>query len=280
MEVIMHARRFWIIPLLILLSCGGETMKSESVRLPSLNDITEETWAKLAEKRIFFGHQSVGDNIIKGINRIKSTREAVKLNIVEIGDAKSFNQPGLAHASVGKNDDPESKILAFRDYMKNGIGEKADMAFFKFCFWDIRNMTDIRGIFEEYKTTLAELKSQYPKTVFIHATVPLMVHPDGVKNKIRRVLGRRIEQDMDNVRRNELNDLILNEYLGKDPILDIAQAESVLPGGARTFFVQNGKKYYFLASEYTRDGGHLNEEGQERVAEQFLITLAKIAEKL
>jgi hypothetical protein len=84
MEVIMHARRFWFIPLLILLSCGGQTMKSESVRLPSLNDITEENWAKLAEKRIFFGHQSVGDNIIKGINRIKSTREAGACDI-EVG---------------------------------------------------------------------------------------------------------------------------------------------------------------------------------------------------
>ena len=40
-----------------------------------------------------------------------------------------------------------------------------------------------------------------------------------------------------------------------------------------SFFTVTGKTYYSLISEYTRDGGHLNERGRKIVAEQLLIFL-------
>ena len=36
------------------------------------------------------------------------------------------------------------------------------------------------------------------------------------------------------------------------------------------------KIYYSMAPEYTTDGGHLNETGRKRVAEQLLIFLANL----
>ena len=40
------------------------------IMLQSIDDVPQEYWAKLAEKRIFFGHMSVGYNMINGIEDI------------------------------------------------------------------------------------------------------------------------------------------------------------------------------------------------------------------
>ena len=85
-----------------------------------------------------------------------------------------------------------------------------------------------------------------------------------------------MESDEDNIKRNELNNMILQEYKGKEPVFDIALAEATLPNGKYVYFSRNGKSYYYLAEEYTKDGGHLNEAGRLHVAEQFLLTLADV----
>ncbi len=38
--------------------------------LPSIKGVPAETWQKLSQKKIYFGHQSVGNNIIDGIKDI------------------------------------------------------------------------------------------------------------------------------------------------------------------------------------------------------------------
>jgi lysophospholipase L1-like esterase len=72
--------------------------------------------------------------------------------------------------------------------------------------------------------------------------------------------------------------MIINQYRDKEPIFDIAAVESTSPGGTRKSFNQNGKNYYVLADDYSRDGGHLNDLGKKVVAEQFLIFLARLSE--
>jgi len=262
-----------------LTGCEGGKVMYERGELQSMSKIAEPAWQKLSQKKIYFGHQSVGYNIIDGISKIMQSNRSIKLNIVKTTDPAAFDQPIFAHSDVGKNDDTDSKIGAFGEYIQKGIGDKADIAFFKFCYWDIRRETDIKTVFSHYKAKLSELKAQYPKTKFIHFTVPLMSYQDGIKDKIKRALNMEIGPDVDNIRRNELNEMILKEYSGKDPIFDIAKIESTLPDGTRTSFSKDGKIYYYLASEYTHDGGHLNDAGMKIVAEQFLINLARIAEK-
>jgi hypothetical protein len=259
-----------------LAGCGGTTMKSETFILPSLRDVPETAWQQLSQKRIYFGHQSLGGNIIGGIRKLMMSHPTIKLNIVETEDPGAFAQPVFAHSSIGKNSYPESKVIAFRDLMQSGIGDKADIAFFKFCFWDIRQRTDIQGLFEKYTQTLSALKTAYPKTTFIHVTIPLMSFPNGLKAKIKRALNKPIEWDVDNIKRNDLNHLILKEYGGKEPVFDIAMVESTVPDNTRIAFAGNGENYYVLASEYTYDGGHLNDEGSRRVAEQLLIMLTRM----
>jgi hypothetical protein len=59
-------------------------------------------------------------------------------------------------------------------------------------------------------------------------------------------------------------------------IIDIAKIESTYPDGSRCSFTMDGKTYYSMVPEYTSDGGHLNETGRKKVAEQFLILPANL----
>jgi hypothetical protein len=261
-----------------LSGCKESKVIYEKGELQSMNTVPETAWKELSQKKIFFGHQSVGDNIIDGINIVMQSNSSITLNILKTNDYQSFNRPVFAHSSIGRNDDTDSKINAFNDYIRKGIGNKADIAFFKFCFWDIRNGTDVKTVFDHYKAKLAELKSLYPKTRFIHFTVPLMSYQNGIIDKMKRAFDMTIESDLDNIRRNELNEMIRKEYGGKEPVFDISMVESTLRDGQRTAFIKDGRTYYYLASEYTNDGGHLNDNGKRIVAEQLLIFLARLAE--
>jgi hypothetical protein len=52
--------------------------------------------------------------------------------------------------------------------------------------------------------------------------------------------------------------------------------ESTYPDGRRETCAHKGKTCYSLVPEYTYDGGHLNETGRKKAAEQLLILLAKL----
>lgn len=262
----------------ILMGCEKSTVEAETIQMPSMKEVSQSAWQKLSTQKIYFGHQSVGGNILDGVNRILSKEPGLKLNIVETNDPAKFSGPIWAHSDIGENGDPASKISGFKANLQKGIGEKADIAFFKFCFWDIRSHTDVEKIFNDYKQAISEVKKAYPQLKIVHFTVPLVSHPNGIYPKIRRMLGLRVGFDQDNIKRNELNKLIRNEYAGREPIVDIALYESTLPGGQRAVFVNGGQQYDYLAAANTDDGGHLNLEARLRAAEQTLITLARVVE--
>jgi hypothetical protein len=190
-----------------------------------------------------------------------------------------FSQSVWAHSQVGENGDPSSKIEAFKANIRNGIGNRADIVALKFCFWDIRSFTDVGKVFDDYRQAVSELKREYPRLVFVHFTVPLMSYPTGLGAKVRRVLGMPVGFDQDNIKRNELNGLVLNEYGGKEPVVDVALSESRLPSGERTFFMKGGQPIYYLAAAYTDDGGHLNEASRQLVAAQILNALAHASDQ-
>ena len=71
--------------------------EADKTTFSSISDVPKTYWAKLAETKIFFGHQSVGYNIIEGIRGIAAEYDYIKLNIVETKNSPSdFN---LANAA-------------------------------------------------------------------------------------------------------------------------------------------------------------------------------------
>jgi len=250
---------------------------TNKVTLPSIDDVPRESWAKLAGKRIFFGHQSVGYNIVDGITDILKERAYIKLNIVEARGPAGFDKPVLAHAQVGRNTDPVSKIESFREVMDAGVGDKVDIAFFKFCYVDIMRDSDPGKIFDSYSSAIEEFKSRYPRTKFLHVTVPIRSVPKGVKKNLKQsvklLIGKPGVLD-DNMMRERYNKFLSDAYGSTEPFFDLALAESVNPDGFRCYAAKGAEKVHVMAPEYTDDGGHLNSRGRKKVAEQLLIILA------
>jgi hypothetical protein len=259
---------------LAIINCSGGTMEpTTKITLPSFKSISAEKWQKLSQKKIYFGHQSIGFNIIDGIKDVMKENPEIKLNIVETADPTKFGVPLFAHSRVGKNTDPRSKIDAFSGIMASGIGNSADLAFLKFCYVDVDARTDINKVFTDYKKTMDQLKKDYPKTAIVHFTLPLTVAKTTIKTKIKSLLGKQdIWEYNDNIKRNEFNEKLRKEYEGKEPLFDLAAIESTYPDGKRSSFRVAGKTYYSLIPGYTTDGGHLNEQGR-RIAAQALLTL-------
>ena len=253
---------------------------ANKITLPSIDDVPREYWAKLAEKKIFFGHQSVGYNIIDGITDVINERDYIKLNIIEACEPAAFDQPVFAHSQVGMNTDPFSKIKRFGEIMDAGVGSKVDMAFFKFCYVDIMRDSDPQEIFDGYSAALEELKDRYPDTKFLHVTVPIRSVPKGAKRNLKQTIKLLIGRPGflgDNMIRRRYNDLLNDAYSKTGLFFDLALIESVNTGGFRSHAVKGAEKVYVMASEYTEDGGHLNSLARKLVAGRLMIILAEIA---
>jgi hypothetical protein len=251
-------------------------MPKEKVSFPSIKDVSAEKWKELTQKKIYFGHQSVGFNILDGIKDVMKDHPKIKINIVETADESDFKVGLLAHSRVGKNVDPKSKITEFANFIDSGIGKKADAAALKFCYVDMQPQTDVERIFSDYGSSIKLLKNKYSDMIIIHFTIPLKERQTGPKAWVKKIIGRPLSGVDDNIKRNEYNEMLIKQYEGKEPIFDIAKIQSTYPDGTRCSFSKDGSSYYSMVPEYSNDGGHLNETGRKKVAEQFLILLAKL----
>jgi hypothetical protein len=198
---------------------------------------------------------------------------SIKLNIVKTANTSDFNNGVFAHSPIGNNKQPQSKVDAFVDKIKNGIGEKADAAALKFCYIDFHGQTDSAMVFEGYQNGIEDIKKKYPSLKVIHMTVPLLKIQSGPKAWIKMIIGKPLKGVNDNIKRLEYNALLMKTFGGTDPIFDISEAESTYPDGKRETFNKGGKTYYAMVPSYTNDGGHLNETGKRAVAEKFLLFL-------
>ena len=249
-------------------------METPKTTYKSLNDIPDSAWEALSQKKIYFGHQSVGFNIIDGIQDLIKEYPKIKLNIVETRDPKDFNTGILSHSRVGKNTDPASKTADFSIFLDNGIGKLADAAALKFCYVDVTADTDVQKVFDTYVQTTDAIKAKYPDLKLIHFTVPLTTIKTSWKTWLKKTMGKKdIWEYTENIKKNQYNDLLIAKYNGKEPVVDIAAIESTKPDGSRNTYDLDGKSYYVMVPEYTYDGGHLNEVGRKRVAAAFLVTL-------
>ena len=52
-------------------------MDNTAINFDVLQKVPEERWELLAQKKLFFGHQSVGYNIMKGVSEIRDKIQIV-----------------------------------------------------------------------------------------------------------------------------------------------------------------------------------------------------------
>jgi len=212
---------------------------------------------RVAGASVFFAHQSVGANILAGLDRLAAA-ERVSLHVDEM--------------LVPENGDPRRKLREFERAV-DARGD-VDVAMLKFCYVDIGPDTDAAALFEQYRETLARLQLRHPRTTFVHVTLPLTRVQGGLKALAKRVTGRHPYGTVENLRREEYNALLRSAYLGREPLFDLARVESVAPDGRHASVTWRGRSAPVLAEEYTEDGGHLNAEGSARAARELAAVLA------
>jgi hypothetical protein len=234
-----------------------------------LDAIPRTEWDRLSTKKIFFGHKSVGQNIIEGLKAVIERNSAVRLNILETSGPADFDDPVFAHSLIGQNRDPESKIKAFKEILESGVGQIADLAMFKFCFVDIDRHTDIESLFQDYDKAITTLNRSFPDLHIVTFTVPLTSPPRGLKPLLKRALGRWPGYTNDNKARNLFNEKLKKRF-GRS-VFDLAGIETTKTDGSHVSFKDSDGTYDLMNPAFSEDGGHLNELGKQLVAIDLLI---------
>ena len=266
-------KAFFLLSILIsITSCEEHAMKKDIVLGDADYNIENIEVSRIAKQKIYFGHQSIGFNILDGVSDLLERNPGVNLNIVKSKDVGIFSEPVFAHSPVGENSDPELKISDFKNTIESGVGNKVDIAFFKFCYLDINKTTELEKVFAAYKKVINQLQMEYPETKFIHVTVPLTVSKFSIRGFIKKLLGK----PDNNIMRNQFNDRLIAEYGNQGTVFNLADLESTYPDGSRSSFMEGKKSYYSLAPEYASDNGHLNEIGRVLVARELLVFLSEI----
>jgi lysophospholipase L1-like esterase len=247
----------------------------ESTNVEGSVALEDQQVFSLEAKRVFFGHQSVGDDIILGIRDLMAADPRLRLKIVDSADPESIPGPAFIESHIGKNGSPESKNEAFATILDKGMGRQGGIALYKYCYVDIDASTNVQRMFDRYREGIAAIKLKYPLLQVIHVTVPLTTVEPVLKAWVKAFLGRATERD-EYVKRIEFNKLLRQTYTGTDLIFDLAEVESTHLNRSRSYFMRGNEKIYTLAPEFTTDGGHLNEVGRRAAAERLLLLLAEL----
>jgi hypothetical protein len=227
---------------LALSACGSKS--TGSIVMTSKVTLSDPEIRSLETKKIFFGHQSVGDNILQGIRDIMKDDPRLQLKIVHSDDPESVPGPAFVETYVGENRYPRTKNAAFASILDNGMGRQGGIAFYKYCYVDFDSSTDVNRMFEDYRKEIADIKAKYPSLQIVHATAPLAaLEPEPrIKTWLRILLGKMGARDV-SAKRAAFNNLLRQTFAGKDPIFDLAEVESTYPDGSRSYFMRGNEKF-------------------------------------
>ncbi len=264
---------------LVAAACGsGDKPMSggaQHSQTPALAEISDSEWAGLAARRIFFGHQSVGQNIMEGMAAVLASHPGIRLRVVDTKNVEAMSEPGFYHGTIGRNGFPSEKEAEFARIVDSAFADGRGVVMMKFCYLDVQAATDPVAMFQGYRRRMTELAERLPGVRLVHVTLPLTVAESPVRYWLKRLLGRPTLRDVD-VIRNRYNALLLAAYTGREPVFDLAALESMRPDGSRSFFTRGGDTVFTLADANTTDGGHLNPAASRRIAERLLALLAKL----
>jgi lysophospholipase L1-like esterase len=243
-------------------ACGaGANPTSETSVL--IDDTLKEDLATLHGARVFFGHHSVGQNILDGLNEL-SKEAGIEVRIDE--------------APVGENQHPLGK---FEDFAKRGERDPSDgtqVMAMKLCYVDFTPKTDVDELVRGYVQAVERVRKARPGVKIVHVTPPLCSRPTDMKAKLNRTLGRPVWEDLANAKRLAYGKKLRETFPG-EPFFDLSAVESTRPDGSTEAFDVEGKPVPMMWPGYTQDGGHLNGEGGRVAAKAFAHALASVLRK-
>lgn len=235
--------------------------------IPAMSEVADvQTVSKsqleaAAKRRVVFGHQSVGYNILEGV-RTLAAEQGVALNIDEMREPPASGA-GIFHFTAGSNGDPLGKAADFAKTVGAASYPKTDVALVKLCYVDFDQSSDAVAIAKTYTDTIKKLQAARPETRFVAVTAPLTAIPGGAKAWVKKMIGRTSPDLANNAKRKEFNDYLRKQFDAAH-LFDIARLEAETAVGA------DGKDIEALRGDLTDDGGHLNAKGQRIVGAAFL----------
>ena len=259
---------------LCVASCRGGDVRQGAGQETAFREVPEAAWRTLAARRIFFGHQSVGDNIMEGVADLVREEPRLGLRVAAGTDALDGGTGVFAHARIGRNGEPGLKTDDFARRIRGPLRGKANVAFHKYCYADILEDTDVATVFDHYRQVMDSLRAEFPEVVFVHVTVPLVRVQSGPKAWLKQLLGRTPGRYGGDFARERFNQLMRATYGGREALFDLAAVESTRPDGRRQAIRSGRRRGYALVPAYTADGSHLNAAGRRRAAEALLVVLA------
>ena len=239
-----------------------------STNPPSLtNPTAAEALAAVARTRVFFGHQSVGGNIINGLVADYAAAGVTAPPIVSSSVAAPTAAPVFQETYVGTNGDPLGKMQDFANLINGGIGANVDFALMKLCFVDIGTSSDPQALFNRYSATMAALEAAYPRVTFLYTTAPL-TEQGGASAVAPTSIGQLAisgAASSDNVARERYNALVRSKYASTGRLFDIAALEAQRDDGSVMAGNDSGTYYYVMNPDLSSDGGHLNDKGSRQL---------------
>ncbi len=253
--------------LILSTSASAAALTADHTTIDTRDEVIPQRWLDRARSLdVYFGHQSVGANLLEGVEAlarqnpgryrlvVRSEPSRFSLSALFKGGAEDDKQAGIEHFFVGRNGEPEGKIADFSRRMERQ-GRTADVAMMKLCFVDFQDpKTDPARLFADYRNGMERLEKAHPKVRFVWWTVPLMNNGNQLRNAYNRLVRAYAEEH------------------GK-PLYDIADIESHDPQGRQVMV--SGEPVMYAG--YTQDGGHLTNEGKLRAARAWWWLSARMA---
>ena len=258
--------------LLLLTACGEPSVPPSSAAVPAPQDLSQAQQEKLKGRRIFFGHQSVGGNVMDGLGKLAASGTPVPLKVEKTLNLDSSQAGVLAHEWIGENEHPRTKLDAL-DSAVRGSAAGADVVMFKFCYTDFGRDVDPAQVFAAYRDQVRALQSLRPGLTMVHITTPVPEPEGTLSYMLRKARGKMTLRERV-AKINSYNDLLRKEFGGKEPLFDLALLESQGPDGGRATISEGGQVLNVLNPAWSADGSHLNEPGRTTIAKQLLVFLA------
>lgn len=253
----MNTRPLTCLGLALVAACSRPP--ETPIMIPPIDSAFVSDLEAVAKAKIWFGHQSVGSNILDGLAAL-AKEAGVTVHLEE--------------AAIGENMQPLAKFEAFAKRAETTPDDGLQLMTMKLCYIDIAPEADVRALVDAYVRAVTRVQKARPGIKILHVTPPLTTRPTGLKNALKRLLGVSVWGDASNEKRTEFAAAMKQAFPGA-PFFDLAEAEAAIPTGGREQHAVNGKTVPALWPGYTDDDGHLNPVGQRLVAMAFVRALAK-----
>jgi lysophospholipase L1-like esterase len=232
------------------------------------------SWRSVARRRVYFGHQSVGRDIIGGLELL-DREHGLGMRFVQTRQPSAVAGPAFVDFLAGENTRPATKNRAFMEQLDARPTRDGAVAMLKYCYVDISERTDTQKMFDEYRRTIETIRTRHPDVTVVHLTVPITSVESAAKAQLKSLLGRPTLRAA-NARRAEYNALVRGAFAGREPLVDVAAIEASGPRSVPN--AQGGRGHVeALDDAFTHDGGHLNALGARAVAAAMLDVLGALA---